>query len=192
MTQRPSTSTPTLFARMLRRALCENGIGGCADYVIFGSAVMKLHDLKDEIGDIDVFVSAAMYGRLRESAKIDRWSEKRPRQDDPPFMETHVGALAVHMFYTWTSRDQWIDAPEAFASAEIVQGLRCIPLELVAFHKTAAVEITRASGRRIAGSPWGKHERDLAVLHRAGIHLSRQHLEELSEGLAGFATDRAA
>lgn len=50
--------SPRDFARFLERELAGCGVYGLDGHVIFGSTVMKLHGLKDRIGDVDLFVTA--------------------------------------------------------------------------------------------------------------------------------------
>lgn len=171
------------FAACLERALFTLRILPLDEHVIFGSAVMRLHRLKDCIGDVDLFVSPRGYARLRDSGL---WTEQRPRWDDPPLLESpemrELGGLRLHAFYAWASRDRWIDAPEAFAKAERVCGVMCVPLELVAFYKQASLELVRYRGLEVAGSPWEKHEHDLAMLAGAGVTVNSEHAVALTQG----------
>jgi len=162
------------FAYWLERALANMGVQPFDDAVIFGSAVMKLHGLKEEIGDVDLFVSQRAYDRLRRQG----WVELRPAEHDPPFLEGQsiiTRSLSVrsvmdfHAFYTWTSRDAWLDVPECFARSERVGGVMAIPLSLVAKHKTEALTHCAKYGIEIPGSPWEKHIADLNTLTEAGV-----------------------
>lgn len=148
--------TALRFARWLERALFNIGIWPLDGYVIFGSAVMKLYDLKDEIGDVDVFVSQHSYAKLR---KNPRWTEQRPRRDDPPFLAARYGDMDFHAFYAWTFREPLIDAPECFARAHRKDGVIAIPLELVAEQKAYSVRLHGAEGR------WAKHRTDLDTIN---------------------------
>lgn len=161
------------FARGLERVLFCNGLTGYDDPVVFGSTVMRLHGLKDDIGDVDLFVPARTYHRLRSRPHGD-WTEERPREDDPPFLSSTLPALGlnVSVFHCWTPRDKWLDVPEAVATASRVAGLLCVKLELVARWKYEAVVTTQAAGIKIEGSPWEKHIADLFTLQAAGVDTS--------------------
>lgn len=179
------------FADFLNEALSRRGLETVMDYVVFGSSVMRLHGLRDQVSDVDLFVTAPRFAMLRRHPE---WVELRPRDDDPPLLETNYQGVDFHAFYAWTSRDHWICAPEAFIQRGLVHSLPCIPLSMVAFHKQACLDIVRelpcssckgdgylwdqwgtvrkivcrlceGSGRfRVAGSRFEKHERDLQIL----------------------------
>lgn len=153
---------PAEFAFFLECVLHERGAAPLEDLVIFGSTVMKLHGLKQDIGDVDLFVTPRLYAGMRR--RRDEWHEQRPRDDDPPFLECRIDDLRLHAFHAWASRDRWMDVPAAFDQASPVHALRCIPLAMVAEHKRVALERLGELGITVAGSRWEKHQRDLAVL----------------------------
>jgi hypothetical protein len=162
------------FGYWVERSLANMGVGPLDGPVIFGSAVMKLHGLKDEIGDVDLFVTPSAYHRLRGQG----WEELRPVPEDPPFLEAQsiiertlsaAKVMDFHAFHAWTSRDAWLDLPEAVATAERVCGLMCVRLELVAKWKQEALTWCVKHGVEIPGSPWEKHIADLNTLVGAGV-----------------------
>lgn len=163
--------TPNLeFARSLERELFELGVQPLDEPVIFGSTVMKLYGMKDDIGDVDLFVTPVAYARLR---KVNHWHELRPAPHDPPYLEA-IGfkppnALAFHVFYAWTNRDPWLDVPDAVASAVRAGGVRHVRLPLVASWKCEALRWCFENEVTIPGSPWEKHIADLTTLMRHGI-----------------------
>lgn len=169
------------FAEGLAWVLAQRGVENPYDFVIFGSAVMKLHGLRDVIGDVDLFVTAPLFAHLRDD---HGWTEMRPEPEDPPFLEVtgiavadgpvgpHLVGVRYHAFYAWTARDLWISAPDAFAQREVVHGLPCIPLTMVAQHKHEAITLVAMRGIELEGSPWEKHLHDLRVLSDAGVNWS--------------------
>jgi hypothetical protein len=135
---RPKTDQEK-FARDLRAAMFDVGLIPLDDPVVFGSAVLKLHGLRDEIGDVDVFVPARVYARLRHSP---RWVEQRPQKGDPPLLEARSDKLDVpfHVFHAWTSRDEWLDVPEAIETSERVRLVRCVRLDVLKRWKKHALQ----------------------------------------------------
>lgn len=130
--------------------------------VFFGSVVLKLHGLRQVIGDIDLFVSPMLYADLRTLG----WEEQRPHPTDPPLLERRT-PLPVHAFYAWTPRDPEVDAGECFRRREDVLGFPCAPLDVIAKHKRQCLDRVRSWGVEVAGSKWEKHEADLALIERA-------------------------
>jgi hypothetical protein len=166
------------FARFLHQALSSYGLKG-SNYVIFGSAVMKLHGLKDKIGDIDVFTTPRMYAYLRDRSTFD---ETYPTKGDPPLLTTRatyrISSMShatpsgpvtyeVNVFHAWTSRDRWIDVPECWARAERIMSLNCIPLDIVAQQKREAMAIVESWGIPLEGTVWHKHRDDLRICEQA-------------------------
>lgn len=142
------------------------------EYVIFGSAVMYLHDLRDvgSVHDLDVFVSPRVWGALMGDKASTGMTVETPRAGDPPFLEYKIDT-PIHFFYAWTDRDTWMNVPECFHRAETLQfpldavgrtysGWRCIPLDLMREHKSNA-HLTPERA---------KHERDLSLIDE---HLAR-------------------
>lgn len=133
------------------------------EYVLFGSAVLAIHGLRDEIGDLDVFVSRGVWAEWFTIG--DYWHMRVPRIDDPPFLEMRVeGGVKIHAFYDWTIRDiSWIDPSACFAQAETVPTAhlgtwQCAPLSLIRDHKVGA-------WKNNPGSPiHEKHLKDVAAI----------------------------
>jgi hypothetical protein len=144
------------------------------EYVIFGSAVMYLHDLRDvgSVHDLDVFVSPRVWGALLGDKAATGMTVETPRADDPPFLEYKIDT-PIHFFYAWTERDRsWMDAGECFARAETVtkpldavgwthSEWRCIPLDLLRKHKALA------HSHNLGSREHEKHQRDLVILDEA-------------------------
>jgi hypothetical protein len=133
------------------------GAYGLTDYVLFGSAVLYLHGLRDPetVGDVDVFVSRRVWEHFTDPrfrlGVVPEWSVREPRRGDPPFLLSTTSP-PVSAFYDWTRRDAWMSPKRCFADAERVRGWNCVSLETLRHHK------------RHANRQESKHERDLRVL----------------------------
>lgn len=143
------------------------------EYVIFGSAVLYLHGIRDvnSVHDLDVFVSPRVWGALMGDKAATGMTVETPRAGDPPFLEYKIDT-PIHFFYAWTPRDaEWITAEECFSTAEIIYrplldfgGLRsksewrCTSLETIRKHKTKAYSMNVGSARH------EKHARDLELI----------------------------
>lgn len=142
------------------------------EYVLFGSTVLWMHGLREEVADVDVFVSPRVYGLWKDGPKSFMEAfEERPRADDPPFLNLPT-IPPLHAFYEWTARDAgWITAQECFARAEWLSIKRrsvgvtgwdltwpCIPLDLVRQHKRLAYQ------HNLGSEIHEKHRRDLVLL----------------------------
>jgi hypothetical protein len=101
-------------------------------WALFGSAVMLLHGLREEIGDVDVFVQPRVWTVL---AHVGGWSRQAPEPHDPPFLEAERGGLHVHAFFDWTDKDPEVDAGQCLRAAQLIDGWWCTPLEIVRMHK---------------------------------------------------------
>jgi hypothetical protein len=97
--------------------------------VLFGSAVLLLHGLRESIGDVDLFVTREAWATL-SIKHADRWKVRFPTAGDPPLLEWRAEKV-VHAWVRWTSRDTWIQVEDAWRRREAVQGWPCVPLELV-------------------------------------------------------------
>jgi hypothetical protein len=133
--------------------------------VLFGSAVMLLHGLREEIGDVDLFITTEGAARLAVT-RPDRWRHRFVRPDDPPLLEWTGGPVVVHAFERWTSRDWWINVRQAWNCREMVQGWPCVSLEMVSRWK-------REAARWNPGSP--AHEKHLVDADRIDAYLEGQH-----------------
>lgn len=147
----------TLFA-LLERADARDG-----EYVLFGSAVLYLHGLRDPetVGDIDVFVSRRVWGAIFSQPLS---FVRTPGVEDPPFIE-RVTDPALHIFYDWTPRDaEWMTMRECFDTAEQVRGWQCASLATIRGHKVGASKANPGSERH------AKHLRDVALIDaRTGV-----------------------
>jgi hypothetical protein len=75
-------------------------------YALFGSSVMYLYGLREEIGDVDIFVAEPLWHRLEARG----WERQTPREEDPPLLEGCLeGMPPVHAFYDWKKRGMQID-----------------------------------------------------------------------------------
>jgi len=111
-------------------------------YALFGSSVMYLHGLREEIGDIDIFVDRYIYDQLKQRG----WQEQRPRPEDPPLLEAWLpgGQLPVHAFYDWKKRGMQIDVEELLSNPEVILGWPVQPLaQLRAWKQSIAHHDTR-------------------------------------------------
>lgn len=144
--------------------------GESRPYALFGSSVMLLHGLRDTIGDIDVFVTPAMWqtlaGRLRWQALIPGHCDPPP--SDPPILETRAGGLTIHAFYEWQVRD-WpaVSAADCLQGAQLVHGWWCAPLTLIRQHKAWSLAQPGAD----TDERQAKHRRDIAAID---AHLAAQ------------------
>jgi len=128
---------------------------GGAPYALFGSAVMLLHGLRDEIADVDVFVAPVVYAALLRSG----WEAQKPDPYDPSFLEREVNGYQVHAFYAWTDKDPEVNADQCRRTAELAHGWWCTPLDLIRLHKVMA--------RKHGNSPrHRKHAADVIVIDR--------------------------
>src|SRR4051794_31702938 len=84
------------------------------EYVLFGSMGMYFESLRDSVGDIDVFVSRAVWDRLQH---FPNWVEHRPDPTDPPFLVLNT-TPQIHAFYDWTKKNKSMDVPRNFAEAQ--------------------------------------------------------------------------
>jgi hypothetical protein len=127
------------------------------EYVLFGSAVLFLHELRapESVGDVDVFVSRRIYD---EWLRRPFWAEQRPHETDPPFL-AWASRPPIHAFYDWTERDaSWITAERCFASAEQVDGWQCISMAMMREIKKGAFASSPGSDRH------KKHADDLELI----------------------------
>lgn len=131
--------------------------GAGANVVLFGSAVMMLHGLRETIGDVDLFVRREAWAEL---AVRGGWRVQFPTMGDPPLLEWRGGPVVVHAFERWAGRDYWMNVQQAWERRESVQGWPCIPLAMLARWK-------RDAARYNAGSEaHAKHSRDADVIEK--------------------------
>lgn len=125
--------------------------------VLFGSAVMLLHGIRDEIGDVDLFVTRDAWSAITVKHP-GRWRVQFPTVGDPPLLEWTGGLLTVHAFERWTRRDWWINVQEVWDRRQIVNGWPCVPLEVVRRWKVQAHKFNPGSGVH------EKHLRDVELI----------------------------
>ena len=103
-------------------------------WCLFGSAVMQLHGLRDDVSDIDVAVSAPMFeclaNRLITCTHV-------PDSRHPPFLDVRAGGGSAHIFYAWRADEPEVDLGQCRALAEQVDGWWCAPLREIRRHKVA-------------------------------------------------------
>lgn len=123
------------------------------DVLVMGGAVLLLHGLREEIGDVDLFVRPATYRRLRLSG----WDERRPNPHDDAFLVWHGGPVPVCAFIRSRLTTPQVDTQETWERSHVHQGWRCADLELIYEWK-----------RHAASNGNAKHERDAQVI---ALHL---------------------
>lgn len=133
-------------------------------WALFGSAVMQLHDLREDISDVDI----AVHFELFEALAGDSWSKLRvPHAMHPPYIERRdVGGNGnVHIFYDWRRDEPEIDMHEVRRGDLIIGGWPCAPLTLIRNHKMwSSVYCQRRFG--CVPAPWRKHEADIEAIDR--------------------------
>jgi hypothetical protein len=92
------------------------------DYAVFGSGPMLAHDLKADVGDLDVLARGPAW------AMAVTLGEPTPAPSGSGLMvELDGGSLQI--FSAWTSAD-W-DVDRLIDGAELIGGIRFVPLPLV-------------------------------------------------------------
>lgn len=97
--------------------------------VLVGSAVMLLHGLRDEVRDVNAFVSPYLYSRLRT-----RWDEIAEDPGGPSMLEGNLPGLdvPVHVWMRWPFSWTTLMPASIFALSEPgPQGWPCVPLVTV-------------------------------------------------------------
>lgn len=119
-------------------------------YVLAGSAVMVLHGIDRAPRDIDIFVATATWFNIYNTTEASQftglgsspanlltrvWSlfvtdpDDRMRRSDPPYLYRVMHGIEVNIFHSWRKRGiADIDVAFWLHNAEIVDGIRCIPL----------------------------------------------------------------
>jgi hypothetical protein len=108
-----------------------------APWALFGSTVLALWGLRNDVGDIDVFVDGSIWRHLDDTG---RWTFRCPNPSDPGYLERELKGRPVHAFYAWTSRQPEVDAVQCRRTAQVVNGIPCTPLAIVRMHKAMAIE----------------------------------------------------
>lgn len=134
-------------------------------WALFGSAVLKLHGLRERIGDIDVSVDHAVWVYL---ANHPMWEVRVPDPAHPPYCARKCGGLEVHAFYTWQADEPEVDLLTARIHAQLIHGWYATPLRLVRTHKLLSVQ------RHPGSEPHEKHKADILAIDR---ELRRVHAD---------------
>lgn len=124
-------------------------------WALFGSAVLLLYGLRDRIGDVDVFAAPELADILAGGCG---WTVRRPDPHDPAFLERVIAGVCVHVFDDWTVRDPEVSAVQCRATAVLVHGWWCTPLQIIRMHKAMSVEKHAGELRQ------AKHLPDIAAI----------------------------
>ena len=96
-----------------------------------GSGAMYLHGLREEIGDIDLFVTPGKWGELVEKG----WDWETPKAGDPPIAATDIDGIDVRLnaFFDWDKRHGYSQfeggiVQAAFTHREFFKGVYCQPM----------------------------------------------------------------
>jgi hypothetical protein len=151
--------------RLVRRVLTEVDEELTYDplptWALFGSAVLELHGLREEIADVDIAVSHGMFerlaGRLATALRV-------PYPFHPPYLEMRDGGGCVHIFYDWRHDEPLIDLREVRRESSVhgesvAEQWPATSLRVVRGHKIACEIYHGTQGR------WSKHSDDLAKLN---------------------------
>lgn len=115
---------------------------GKGEWAVFGSASLVVRGVIDRMpGDIDVFVSKRVWGKLLPR---ERWIWETPNRFDPPIL-TYDSPIPLHLFFEWRDDNVDIDVPSLLMRAEatrwptITRDVMIAPLYDVERHKQAAL-----------------------------------------------------
>lgn len=97
-------------------------------WLLMGSGMMYLHGLREEVGDIDLFVTPVKWGEL-----IDKgWDWETPRAGDPPLAAVNIDGIDVrcNAFFDWDERHGRVCFEEgvvaaAFREVAFFKGFYC-------------------------------------------------------------------
>lgn len=86
------------------------------DYVIFGSASLAMRGILDrEPGDIDVFMTRKLWGRLLAN---EDWIVETPKATHPPILSNKTLPITVNAFFDWSNEFADMDAAHLIANKE--------------------------------------------------------------------------
>lgn len=98
------------------------------DWLLMGSAMMYLYGLREEVGDIDLFVTPEKWGELIGKG----WEWETPRAGDPPIAAANIDGIDVRLnaFFDWDKRHGAVCFEEgvvtaAFREVEFFRGFYC-------------------------------------------------------------------
>lgn len=105
-------------------------------WCLSGSSVMELHGIDRErpMGDIDIFVSTALWFQLYESTALI-WGLSIPdsadtaERCDPPFLYVELLGIEINVYYDW--HHEAVNVAFWIHNAEMVEGWPCIPLQFL-------------------------------------------------------------
>lgn len=102
------------------------------DWCLVGSIVLYLHHLREEVGDIDLFVTKNGYDGLRERG----WTEVVPNPDHPPMLERYLNEVRVNAWYEW-AHPQHVQVTHVLDEQETLHGWPVMRLETLRAWKAA-------------------------------------------------------
>lgn len=109
------------------------------DYVLFGSIPMWFTGIREDVGDIDVFVRPHIWNKL---LSLNEFDIHTPNVADPSFLEyRNFKWPKIHIFYAWNQRDTWMDVERCYRDAVTDErtGWRYAPLTEVTKWKLQAL-----------------------------------------------------
>jgi hypothetical protein len=154
--------------RTLREAQIVQRVAGYlalphGEYFFNGSSVLALHGINRDrpMGDIDIFVTTALWFDLLEKSGYTRTTRLSPstlaqeegrwwviqpdrkdfkRRIDPPILRTYLFGITVDIFLNWRKRGGPGDFDPALylLNTERINGLPCAPLQLIMDWKLGA------------------------------------------------------
>jgi hypothetical protein len=97
-----------------------------SEHVLFGSTPLIMRGILDrEPGDVDVFVTKRVWGRLLSRPG---WDWLTPQENHPPILVAHL-PLETHLFFEWRDPACEMDAEELIRTAEHLGNWRCVSVE---------------------------------------------------------------
>lgn len=109
--------------------LYDAGVGG-NDWLLTGSIVLWLHGLRQDVGDIDMFVTPKAWDRL--NAHLDYngrwWKIVVPNPEHPPLLRKKITwGMTVDAWKEW-AHPQDMTVEHAFATREVFKGFSVMGL----------------------------------------------------------------
>lgn len=125
-------------------------------WALFGSAVMQLHGLRDEISDVDVAVHHRVFEVLANSIAFEL---RCPDPAHPPFLVFRDAGGDCAIFYAWRSDEPEVNLGWVRLYSEVVKDWPCAPLIEIAKHKLASIRYVQDRFGHVP-ERWGKHVDD--------------------------------
>lgn len=135
---------------------------GTKPWCLFGSAVMQLHLLRDDISDVDVAVNYRLFEMLANTVAC---RFEMPRRDHPPLLVFRDGGADCHIFYDWRHDEPAIDLDDCRRTSHIVNGWPCTPLREIRAHKQASIDYCWVRYGYVPPR-WQKHVHDRDAIDR--------------------------